>query len=139
MSSRFDDIINSLGGPEEAMRAIDYKRGPSQISNPYLDSLSVPDLGALDRYTWANAVRKNEGFIPALAGVLPIAGYEALKGVAQIPKNPATAPFSDGARLILGGATLGTPDDTMKINERTSPASFRNIGSYLQGVFRKPR
>ena len=111
------------GSPTGAMLQSDINRGvlPGRVT-PGSEEMSPTNLAQIDRFAWGRQ---------AGMGGLPVAaGYEALKALSQTPGL--------GRALPLVASAMGFEDtgDQFEANAPTSsPASFRNLGAYVQGAW----
>lgn len=132
----FENILRKLGDEDQAMGAIDNARHSPQNAAPSLMGQPKENLAQMDRLAWGQSARKRFGAMPAMMmGAATIAPYEAIKGAAQ-SKIPL---IGGGARKVMSGFgsllnRLGGPGDLMKIDNTTSPASFKNVLAFMRGA-----
>lgn len=123
-------LTRQLGDPNQALSAIMDARGenPNAVANPLFQGRSPSELALLDRYAGGQQAYQQYG--PAsLLGVIPHAGYEAMKGVTQAAPFLGNA-FNSIGRYFGGGAGAGD----FSQNQTSSPASFSNPMAYLRGA-----
>lgn len=126
LSPEFDEAnyYNQLGttDPTAAMLQSDINRGVLPgIKSEWVDKLSPAQLAKIDRYAWG----KQAG----IGGLPVVAGYEALKGISQIPAFTRVLP------AVARGLGFEDTGNQFQQDKTSSPASLGNVWSYLRGVF----
>lgn len=129
-----ENVLSGLGNEATAMNQIDVARGviPGKQEES-LSGMTPSDLALLDRQAWGQNTAKQSGIPMALLGGIPIAGYEGMKAISQSPIGGFANSVMEGIGRGLKGLGYETGDE-MKMNEKTSPASFGNIGAYFRGA-----
>lgn len=125
----FPSIMNSLGTyPSMRMNQSDINRNVLPgTKTPGMEQYDPSQLAQIDRYAWGQQA--------GLGGLPLVAGYEGIKAASQMP----------GMQSLMGmlgsaGDAIGIPkaSEYLKFDENTSPASGRNVSSYIQGALANP-
>jgi len=120
-----DEMVNSFGSnPNARMLQSDINRNVLPGSKtPGIEQYDPSQLAQMDRYAW--------GQQGGLGGLPVVAGYEGIKGLAQLP---GMSSLMQGAGRL--GDFIGIPNASQYVNfdENTSPASGNNVAAYLRGA-----
>ena len=123
LEAEYERLLTLGGGSATgAMLQSDINRGVLPgAATPGMEDLPPEDLAQIDRFAWGRQ---------AGMGGLPVAaGYEALKALSQRPEFSDLLPFIADA---LGFENTGEQFDANA--PTSSPASFQNVGAYIQGA-----
>jgi len=120
-----DEMVNSFGShPTARMLQSDINRNVLPgTKTPGIENYNPSQLAQMDRFAWG----QQAGF-----GGLPlVAGYEGVKGLAQLP---GMSSLMRGAGSI--GDFIGIPNASQYVDfdQDTSPASSNNVAAYLRGA-----